>query len=205
MREFEGGATRDDDTGKYDFDGFESPLVRHAFAEYMHAHRTQSDGKLRESDNWKKGMGLDVYMKSLCRHFFEANALHHGYVLSTRANTPPNDDIVQALLAVKFNVNGYLHEYLTLTNKVLDIITDVDPSENPMMQLGGHSTEAERKPQTVMEAYERNHMVDMQSRLQRIMDACMEGPTKDPILDRIYDIATGANQLLDAGGSDEED
>ncbi len=135
MREFEGGATRDNDDGKYDFNGFESPLVRHAFAEYMHAHRTQADGVVRDSDNWKSGMGLDVYMKSFVRHAFTVEALHEGYVLTTRAGHPPEDDIQQAILATIFNLNGYLHEYLTECAKVLDLVCDVDPMDNPMMQL----------------------------------------------------------------------
>ena len=67
IRTFNTGATRDSDEGKLDFEGFLSPLVIERYAEYLNAHRVQSDGKLRDSDNWQNGMGLSVYMKSLWR------------------------------------------------------------------------------------------------------------------------------------------
>ena len=41
MRKFETGATRNLDDGKFDFDGFLSPLTLKRFAEYMHKHRKQ--------------------------------------------------------------------------------------------------------------------------------------------------------------------
>ncbi len=234
MREFDGGATRDSDDGKYDFNGFESPLVRHAFAEYMHAHRTQADGKVRDSDNWKQGMGLDVYMKSFVRHAFTVEALHEGYLLTTRDGHEPETDIQQAILATIFNLNGYLHEYLMVANTVLDVICGVDPMDNPMMQLdrasdadwivkysewrekerardaewekGGHSTEAESKPVPAMEEYERAHLVDLQSRLQRILDRVDDGDI-DAVatLDTIHDIATGEDKLDDRGDENASD
>ncbi len=235
MREFEGGATRDDEDGKYDFNGFESPLVRHAFAEYMYAHRTQADGKVRDSDNWKQGMGLDVYMKSFVRHAFTVEALHEGYLLTTRDGHEPETDIQQAILATIFNLNGYLHEYLTVANTVLDVICGMDPEDNPMLQLdrenasdaewlalhsewrekerardaerekGGHSTEAESKPVPVMEEYERAHMVDLQSRLQRILDYIGPDPFRRSRLGAIHDIATGYDKLNSGGGEDDKD
>ncbi len=235
MREFDGGATRDDDDGKYDFNGFESPLVRHAFAKYMHAHRTQADGKVRDSDNWKQGMGLDVYMKSFVRHAFTVEALHEGYLLTTRDGHEPETDIQQAILATIFNLNGYLHEYLTMADAVLDAICDVDPADNPMLQLdrasdadwivkysewrekerardaewekGGHSTEAERAPLPQMEAYERHHMVDLQSRLQCILDRIEYGTEADEggVLSDIHDIATGEDKLDDRGDENAND
>ena len=54
IRKFETGATRDTDEGKLDFEGFFSPIVMERFAEYMNKHRRQSDGQLRDSDNWQK-------------------------------------------------------------------------------------------------------------------------------------------------------
>jgi len=45
------GATRDVDNDKYDYEGFLSPIVLHRYAQYMHKHRLQSDGELRDSDN----------------------------------------------------------------------------------------------------------------------------------------------------------
>ena len=100
-RSFPSGATRDTDAGKLDFEGFLSPLALEAFANYMHKHRTQSDGSLRSSDNWKKGFDSSVYMKSMFRHFF---AVWKAYT---------NDAPAEAdLCALLFNVQGMLHEYL---------------------------------------------------------------------------------------------
>ena len=104
VRKFETGATRDSDKDKYDYEGFLSPLVLEAFAAYMHRHRHQSDGSLRDSDNWQKGIPLVQYMKSLWRHFFDVWKEHRG--------CPSKEGIVFALLGTFFNTQGYLHEVL---------------------------------------------------------------------------------------------
>jgi hypothetical protein len=104
VRKFDTGATRDTDQGKLDFEGFLSPLAIERFAQYMHKHRIQSDGTLRDSDNWAKGIPLTAYMKSLWRHFFDLWKLHRG--LKAEAS------LEDTLCAVMFNVQGYLHETL---------------------------------------------------------------------------------------------
>src|SRR3990167_2688002 len=68
IRTFGSGATRDTDEGKLDWEGFISPVAMRYFAEYMHRNRYQSDGTLRDADNWQKGMPRRQYMKSLIRH-----------------------------------------------------------------------------------------------------------------------------------------
>jgi hypothetical protein len=70
-RVFESGASRDLDDNKLDYEGFLNPLVLQAFAEYMHGHRVMKDGSTRASDNWQNGMPVEVYMKSLTRHFMD--------------------------------------------------------------------------------------------------------------------------------------
>jgi hypothetical protein len=102
MREFDTGATRDDDENKYDYEGFLSPLVVERFAEYMMKHQKQSDGKLRASDNWQKGIPKDAYIKSGFRHFMDWWKAHRGHDV----------DKHEALCALMFNVMGYLHEDL---------------------------------------------------------------------------------------------
>ena len=87
--------------GKLDFEGFLSPLVIERYAQYMHSHRLQSDGKLRESDNWQKGIPLSAYMKSMWRHFFSVWKQY-------RAKNIQEED----LCALLFNVMGMLHETL---------------------------------------------------------------------------------------------
>jgi len=106
MRTFETGATRDSEAEKLDYEGFLSPVVLKAFAEYMHTNRLQSDGSLRSADNWQKGMPLTVYMKSAWRHFHDVWTLH-------RSTKRQQDALVRALCALLFNVMGYLHEILT--------------------------------------------------------------------------------------------
>ena len=105
MRTFETGATRDSEVEKLDYEGFLSPVVLTAYAEYMHRNRLQSDGSLRSADNWQKGMPLPVYMKSAWRHFHDVWTLH-------RSANNQQDALVRALCALLFNVMGYLHEIL---------------------------------------------------------------------------------------------
>ena len=104
IRTFNTGATRNIEINELDFDGFLSPLVLMKFSEYMHKHRIQKDGTLRDSDNWKRGIPLDAYMKSGFRHFFDWWLEHNK--LNSR------DGMIDALCGLLFNVQGYLHEYL---------------------------------------------------------------------------------------------
>ena len=106
MRKFNSGATRDVVEGKYDLEGFLSPVVLNRYAEYMNKHREQADGKLRDSDNWQKGIPLAVYMKSAYRHFFDWWANHR------HVDSVVKEDIEESLCALMFNTMGYLHEYL---------------------------------------------------------------------------------------------
>lgn len=107
MREFETGATRDSDDTKLDYEGFLSPLVLKRFAEYMHTHRIQRDGKLRDSDNWQKGIPKDAYAKSLMRHLMDFWLIHRNH-----PEQAVDKDIEVVLCAILFNVQGYLYETL---------------------------------------------------------------------------------------------
>ena len=104
MRYFKSGASKDDDELKYDYEGFLSPLVLERFAEYMTKHRKQVDGKLRDSDNWQKGISKEVYIKSAWRHFLDWWKEHRGF--------NSRDGIEEAVCGLLFNVMGYYHEYL---------------------------------------------------------------------------------------------
>jgi len=131
MRNFKTGATRDGEVGKFDPEGFESPLVDHAYHKYMHKHRVQADGKLRTSDNWQKGIDRDTYLKCMNRHFNDLRALHRGLAVLKRKldhgeetlvcvagdiSVDINDwrvvTLIEALCALLFNVKGYLFELL---------------------------------------------------------------------------------------------
>ena len=104
-RTFTTGANRDTTEGKLDYEGFLSPLVIQRYAEYKHKCRHLSDGTLRESDNWQKGMPKEVYMKSMWRHFMDVWQMQRGnlHTITEKEN---------ALCALLFNVQGMLHEEL---------------------------------------------------------------------------------------------
>jgi len=112
IRSFDTGATRDTGEGKLDYEGFLSPTVLRQYARFMNMNRLQSDGKLRDSDNWQKGIDMDVYMKSGFRHFFEWWEAHRDVVHSNRI------DKVAAICGLMFNCMGYLHEWLKDNNEV---------------------------------------------------------------------------------------
>lgn len=105
MRTFETGATRDDDENKLDYEGFLNPEVLRCFAEYMHMHRFQADETMRDSDNWQKGMGQSVYMKSMARHFIDTWRLH-------RFGVRHGAELEDTLCALLFNVMGMLKEVM---------------------------------------------------------------------------------------------
>lgn len=107
IRKFKTGATRDQDTTKLDYEGFIHPLVLQRFAEYMHKHRKQKDGKLRDSDNWQKGFGdnhLDVCMKSGWRHFMDWWMEHR--------NIKSREGLEDAICGLIFNAMAYLFKIL---------------------------------------------------------------------------------------------
>lgn len=107
MRDFDGGATRDDDDTKLDFEGFLSPAVLQRYAEYMNKHRVTANKDIRDSDNWQKGIPKDVYMKSGFRHFFDWWANHR------KVKSAIKEDAEESLCALLFNASGYLFELLS--------------------------------------------------------------------------------------------
>lgn len=113
MREFGTGATRTSQEGRYDPEGYMSPLVEERFSEYMLKNELQADGKRRESDNWQKGMSLQSYAKGLKRHVLHFWLRHRGWpVKDVKAASNVEED----LCAIIFNAQGYLHTLLE--NKV---------------------------------------------------------------------------------------
>lgn len=105
MRVFGTGATRNIDNEKLDFEGFISPLALEAYSKYMHKHRFQADGNIRDSDNWQKLFGdkhTDVCMKSAWRHFFSWWKSHRGY--------KTDESVEESICALIFNASAYLHK-----------------------------------------------------------------------------------------------
>lgn len=109
IREFETGATRSDDTDRYDPEGYLSPLAIERFSEYMLKHQYQADGTLRDSDNWTKGMPLASFMKGMWRHMLHLWLRHRGF---TPKDPKAGKDIQEDLCAIMFNAMGYLHMVL---------------------------------------------------------------------------------------------
>lgn len=110
MRNFDTGATRNVDENRLDFDGFLSPIAIKEFAKYMHENRIQADGKVRDSDNWQKGIPIDSYMKSMFRQFFDVWSNYRG--------AEHDEDIIKSLCALMFNVQGMIHEIAKKEKKV---------------------------------------------------------------------------------------
>ena len=106
VRIFDTGATRSPQAEKLCYDRFFSPLVLKRFAEYMHLHRKQSDGALREPDNWQKGIPQASYMDSMARH--EMDVWLHQSGLPGEAT----EDLETALCGLMFNAMGMLFEVL---------------------------------------------------------------------------------------------
>jgi len=109
IRQFDTGATRDTDVDKLDYEGFFSPIVLQRYAQYLHKHRIQSDGNLRDSDNWQKGIPIVEYMKSKARHFMATWLIHRGVKLYDKGTLV---DLEETLCAELFNTMGYLFEIL---------------------------------------------------------------------------------------------
>lgn len=110
IRKFDTGATRDVDDNKYDYEAFFCPLVAERRAAFMHKKRIQNDGSRRDGDNWQKGIPLAAYAKSEARHHQEFWKLHRGYEAVDEKGNPV--DMEDAICALMFNLEGYLHELL---------------------------------------------------------------------------------------------
>ena len=109
VQTFDTGATRSPEGDKLDYEGFLSPVVLERYAKYLHKHRLQTDGKLRASDNWQKGIPKFSYMKSGFRHFMEVWKLHRAGGGCSREEREEFEDSLCALI---FNFMGYLFEVL---------------------------------------------------------------------------------------------
>lgn len=107
MTEFETGATRSAEEGKLDPEGFLHPAVLRRYCQYLNKHRVQADGKLRDSDNWQKGMPIARYVKSLLRHVFDVWMHHRG-----QSQLVEYEDPEDCICAAMFNAQGLLLEKL---------------------------------------------------------------------------------------------
>lgn len=115
VRTFAGGATRDTDMDKPSYVKALSPAVLRRYVEYLGKHRIQSDGGLRDWDNWKKGIPQDVYLDGLGRHFVAVWLLLQEHSASDNHGPVTLED---SLCGIIFNAQGILYE--TLKQKELE-------------------------------------------------------------------------------------
>lgn len=111
MRTFDTGATRNVEVDP-DYHGFLSPLALHAYGEYMHRHRLQADGTMRDSDNWQKGIPNDAFVRSLVRHVHDIQLVLDGYGELARQDDRDDNVLLAHLSAALFNVQGLLHNVM---------------------------------------------------------------------------------------------
>ncbi len=97
VRVFDTGAVRDQDTSKPDFIESVSWLALNRFAMYMKGKETRYG-----RGNWKKGIPIEEYEKSLMRHIQKYLANKYD-----GAQLEPEED---HLAAAMFNLQGLLHE-----------------------------------------------------------------------------------------------
>lgn len=106
MRRFASGATRHIDINKLDYEAFNNPLVDKVYGEYMHSHRIQADGEVREGDNWQKGWDKEVSIKSLIRHINDIRLHQRGYSKET------TETLINSICASIFNLKALLLQVL---------------------------------------------------------------------------------------------
>jgi len=122
IRQFSTGATRDVDYDKIDPEAFLDPLALGEYFEFMHRHRFQKDGSVRDGDNWQKGFTRNAIMKSAWRHFYDIWLMHRG-------NEPRSEDakhlfvtygvkraMIESLCGLIFNGFAYLREVVLERN-----------------------------------------------------------------------------------------
>lgn len=162
VRTFATGANRDVEEGKHDYEGFLSPAVIQRFGAYMHKNRHLRDGSLRDSDNWQKGIPLNVYMKSLWRHFLDIWCLHR------KVPAEATRDIEEALCGLLFNSMGYLHEILKAraifeAETHTDLPREATPKEFEAAYARARGVDVPDKPPYVNEWLQNPHTLVWQS------------------------------------------
>ena len=109
IRQFDSGATRDTAEGKLSYVRILSPIALRRYVEYMNFHAKQSDGTMREPDNWKSGFPIETYLDSLGRHLVAVWLLQQGFTETDNHGLVTLED---SLCGIIFNAMGWLHEIL---------------------------------------------------------------------------------------------
>ena len=117
MRKFETGATRSPIGDKLRYADFLDSRVIKRYCQYMHKHRVQADGQVREPNNWKKGIDRASLVDSLNRHQMDVLMWYHGY------EDEMEEPIEEALCAVMFNTMALLDAVLKSEVRAIDMET----------------------------------------------------------------------------------
>lgn len=136
IRTFGTGATRDTDANKLDYEGFLSPLVLERYAQYLNKHRVQSDGQLRDSDNWQKGIPKETYIKSKFRHFMATWLSHRNHIAKDEKGN--HVTLEDSLCGDIFNTMGYLHELLIEKESIKPKQETTDDSDGHIELIGNN-------------------------------------------------------------------
>ena len=99
IRMFNTGATRSPLADKLQYSGFLSPIVLKRYAEYMHKHRLQENGELRDADNWQKGIPDESALDSMLRHTMDVWLHQRGF------ESEMTESLLESLCAIVFNVS----------------------------------------------------------------------------------------------------
>ncbi len=180
------GATRDTAEGKFDFEAFFSTPVFFRFAAYMHKHRFQSDGTIRDGDNWQKGLDPDETFSSIIRHFWQLWAMKRGN--NVVCPSEGNMELEDTLGALMFGLMSYWHELLRIERNGFIIASDkpvvayfpapkepvgmpVDPAQIPLpipeptISLPGAQASMDDRPE-----YEQDCVLDDSVNISRTTD-----------------------------------
>jgi hypothetical protein len=89
-----------------------NPLVLEEFAKYMHAHRKQEDGSLRNADNWQKGIPKEELLESLLRHVMDIWIMMESEEDERMRPNGEHVTYIETLSASLFGIQALMLEYL---------------------------------------------------------------------------------------------
>lgn len=116
MREFNTGATRNDNSNQLDLEAYIHPLLLTTFGKYMFKHAKQADGTMRAGDNWQKGMPISSYIESKVRHDTD--------VWLEFRDCDSRDGIMEGLCGSFFNLQGIIVKLVQRLPKDMDLFAE---------------------------------------------------------------------------------